>query len=126
MGPVAVLNAATRWNGSQWSTRRSRGCAAGLAVGLIEWAGGPMKSKFSLVMCFGRTAVPACVFAVLTSVASAQLESRVGTWELNVTKSTFSPGPPPQRQTLTFGAAGPQWTALLQVSMRQESRLISM
>jgi hypothetical protein len=55
-----------------------------------------------------------CVFAVLPAVASAQLETRIGTWELNVTKSTFSPGPPPQRQTLTFGAAGPQWTALLQ------------
>jgi len=48
------------------------------------------------------------------SVASAQGELRVGTWELNLAKSTFSPGPPPQRQTLTFKAAGPQWTALLQ------------
>ena len=48
------------------------------------------------------------------SVASAQGEIRVGTWELNLAKSTFSPGPPPQRQTLTFRAAGPQWTALLQ------------
>ena len=48
------------------------------------------------------------------SVASAQGEIRVGTWELNLAKSTFSPGPPPQRQTLTFRAAGPQWTALVQ------------
>ena len=48
------------------------------------------------------------------SVASAQGELRVGTWELNLAKSTFSPGPAPRRQTLTFRAAGPQWTALLQ------------
>ena len=48
------------------------------------------------------------------SVASAQGELRVGTWELNLAKSTFSPGSPPRRQTLTFRAAGPQWTALLQ------------
>jgi hypothetical protein len=48
------------------------------------------------------------------SRASAQGEVRVGTWDLNLAKSTFSPEPPPQRQTLTFQAAGPQWTALLQ------------
>jgi hypothetical protein len=48
------------------------------------------------------------------SVALAQGELRVGTWELNLAKSTFSPGPLPRRQTLTFQAAGPQWTALLQ------------
>jgi hypothetical protein len=48
------------------------------------------------------------------SVASSQGEIRVGRWELNLAKSTFSPGPPPQKQILTFRAAGPQWTALLQ------------
>jgi len=48
------------------------------------------------------------------SVAVAQGELRVGTWELNLAKSTFSPDPPPRRQTLTFRKAGPQWTALLQ------------
>ena len=57
---------------------------------------------------------PLYLVAVLGSVASAQIESRVGTWELNLAKSTFSPGPPPKRQTLTFQAAGPHWTALLQ------------
>jgi len=44
----------------------------------------------------------------------AQGEIRVGTWDLNLAKSTFSPGPPPRRQTLTFRPAGPQWMALLQ------------
>ena len=48
------------------------------------------------------------------SLALAQGEVRVGTWELNLAKSTFSPGPPPRRQTLTFRSAGPHWTALLQ------------
>ncbi len=48
------------------------------------------------------------------SVASAQGEVRVGTWELNLAKSTLSPGPPPQRQTLTFRQVGPAWMALLQ------------
>lgn len=48
------------------------------------------------------------------SVALAQGEVRVGTWELNLAKSTFSPGPPPLKQTITFRSAGPQWIALLQ------------
>ena len=48
------------------------------------------------------------------SAALAQGEVRVGTWELNLAKSTFSPGPAPMRQTLTFRSAGPHWTALLQ------------
>jgi hypothetical protein len=51
---------------------------------------------------------------ILGPVGSAQIESRVGTWELDLAKSTFSPGPAPKRQTLTFRKAGPQWTALLQ------------
>ena len=55
-----------------------------------------------------------CLVPAHVSVARAQGELRVGTWKLNLAKSTFSPGPPPKRQTLTFRAAGPQWTALLQ------------
>lgn len=61
-----------------------------------------------------RLALPLCLAAVLGSVASAQIESRVGAWALDLAKSAFNPGPPPRRQTLTFQAAGPQWTALLQ------------
>lgn len=55
-----------------------------------------------------------CVVAAVASVAAAQTEPRVGTWDLNLAKSTFSPEPPPKRQTLTFQAAGPHWVALLQ------------
>jgi hypothetical protein len=47
-------------------------------------------------------------------VALAQGEVRIGTWELNLAKSSFSPGPPPRKQTITFRSAGPHWTALLQ------------
>jgi hypothetical protein len=60
-----------------------------------------------------RVVLPLCLVAVLGSVASTQSESRVGRWELNLAKSTFSPGPPPKRQTLTFHPAGLHWTALL-------------
>ena len=61
-----------------------------------------------------RIALSLCMVPALAPAALAQTESRVGTWELNLAKSTFSPGPPPRRQTLTFRAAGPQWTALIQ------------
>ena len=68
----------------------------------------------------GRSLVVGALGAVLagtvgsTLTSSAQEEPHVGTWELNLAKSTFSPGPPPRRQTLTFQAAGPHWTALVQ------------
>jgi hypothetical protein len=55
-----------------------------------------------------------CLGPAIASIASAQNEPRVGTWELDLAKSTFSPGPAPKKQTLTFHAAGPQWVALLQ------------
>ncbi len=50
----------------------------------------------------------------LGSPALAQGKMRTGTWELNLEKSTFSPGPAPRRQTLTFEQKGPQWMALIQ------------
>jgi hypothetical protein len=41
--------------------------------------------------------------AVLASASSARAaDNWVGTWKLNVVKSTFVPGPPPQSQTITF------------------------
>lgn len=54
------------------------------------------------------------LLAVLTSVASAQVDAHVGTWELNLAKSTFNPGPPPRKQTLWYKAEGRGLTALLQ------------
>jgi hypothetical protein len=58
--------------------------------------------------------VAMCLLTALTSVASAQGDVRVGTWELNLGKSTFTPGPPPKRQTLTYGATEGKLWALLQ------------
>ena len=69
--------------------------------------------RFSRVSTLTLVVAPLLVSAHV-SVTSAQGEVRVGTWTLNLAKSTFSPGLPPQRQTLTFRAAGPQWVALLQ------------
>lgn len=54
------------------------------------------------------------LLAALTSVASAQGDAHVGTWVLNLEKSTFNPGPAPKRQTLWYKAEGKGMTALLQ------------
>lgn len=63
----------------------------------------------------GTLAVLVCGLVIgAVPPALAQGEARVGTWELDLARSTFSPGPPPRKQTLVFRAAGSQWTALLQ------------
>ena len=74
-----------------------------------------MKAKAaSLVVWAIPVLLAPCLVVALASAASAQNAPHVGTWELNLSKSTFSPGPPPKSQVLTFQAAGPHWTALLQ------------
>src|SRR5262245_14043989 len=49
-------------------------------------------------------------FAVLgvgvDKVSAQTTDPRVGTWKLNVAKSTYSPGPPPQSGTLKIEASG--------------------
>jgi hypothetical protein len=41
------------------------------------------------------------------AVAAAQsVDPRIGTWQLNVAKSKYSPGPAPKSQTLTIEASG--------------------
>ena len=40
--------------------------------------------------------------AVLATPASAQPDLHVGTWTLNVAKSTYEPGPPPRSQVRTY------------------------
>ncbi len=65
-----------------------------------------------------RNANPALLALLLAgtvvTMVSGQNDPRLGTWELNLAKSAFSPGPPPQSQTLTFQAAGPHFIVLLQ------------
>src|SRR5437764_398770 len=56
------------------------------------------------ILCFGLSA---------PSLA-ADGDVRVGTWELNLAKSTFSPGPPPKKQTLWYKAEGRELMALIQ------------
>ena len=49
------------------------------------------------------------VVAFASAVAvtlSAQTGSVIGTWKMNVAKSTYSPGPAPKSRTLVFAAAG--------------------
>lgn len=49
----------------------------------------------------------ALAFAGLAATASAQAADPVfGTWELNLAKSTYKPGPPPKSLTRTYTAAG--------------------
>jgi len=55
-----------------------------------------------------------CMVVAVASGVTAQGDPHVGTWELDLAKSTFKPGPPPRRQTLWYKAEGRGLTALLQ------------
>ena len=49
------------------------------------------------------------VLAILTPAANLAAQATdpiIGTWKLNLAKSTYSPGPPPKSLTVTFEAAG--------------------
>ncbi len=46
------------------------------------------------------------VLALAQQAAWAEGEAFLGTWKLNVGKSRYSPGPPPQSQTSVYEAAG--------------------
>jgi hypothetical protein len=49
----------------------------------------------------------AVVFATtFPKVGHAQSNPLIGTWKLNLAKSTYSPGPPPRSQTITTQAEG--------------------
>lgn len=54
----------------------------------------------------GCLAVVSSLVVALGSSALAQDNSSIGTWKLNVAKSTFSPGPAPKSQTLKIAAFG--------------------
>jgi hypothetical protein len=55
-----------------------------------------------------RIGILAALVIVLAagSVLLAQSNPFVGTWKLNLAKSKYNPGPPPQSQTRTWGASG--------------------
>jgi hypothetical protein len=47
------------------------------------------------------------ILVAAAAVVAAQSDNpRIGTWHLNVSKSTYSPGPAPKSQVLTIEAAG--------------------
>ena len=48
-----------------------------------------------------KTLIVGCILAIGTGAALAA-DAVVGTWKLNVAKSTFSPGPAPKSQTRTY------------------------
>jgi hypothetical protein len=68
---------------------------------------GWLEKAVPMLLVMGLLTVP-------TSVASAQSDPHVGTWELSIAKSTFNPGPPPKRQTLFYKVEGPGLSALFQ------------
>ena len=55
-----------------------------------------------------------CLLGALTAVAFAQDDPHIGTWQLNLAKSTFNPGPAPKKQSLWYKAEPGGLTALLQ------------
>ena len=56
-----------------------------------------------------RIVMPATLIALFaTYPAAQQSEPLIGTWVLNVAKSTFSPGPPPQSESHTYVLEGQQ------------------
>ena len=55
----------------------------------------------------GVVALLAASLVTLSPQASfAQTDPWLGTWKLNLAKSTYSPGPPPKSLTVTIEAAG--------------------
>jgi len=46
------------------------------------------------------------VVADIVSVSAQASDPRIGTWKLNVAKSTFSPGPAPRSNTMKIEASG--------------------
>jgi len=59
-----------------------------------------------------RTATLGLILATATvsiiSLSAQASDPVAGTWELNLAKSTFSPGPPPKSQTRTYEVTGQQ------------------
>ena len=56
--------------------------------------------------CFGALATFLGLVILSGHPAAQSADPVVGTWELNLAKSKFSPGPPPKSQTRTYVMAG--------------------
>ena len=55
---------------------------------------------------FVTLGVVVVVASAFAGTVSAQTNSDLGTWKLNLAKSTFSPGPAPKSRTVVYAAAG--------------------
>lgn len=60
----------------------------------------------SVAACGIVSFLVALVLAVLPDAAFAQANPFIGTWKLNLAKSTFDPGPPPRSRTVTIEQVG--------------------
>jgi hypothetical protein len=68
--------------------------------------GATMRSPWG-ALAFGVVAALGVVLGADVGTLSAQASNpRIGTWKLNVEKSKFSPGPPPQSSTLKIETVG--------------------
>ena len=47
-----------------------------------------------------------CLFAMSSLSSFAQTDPFIGTWKLDLAKTKYSPGPPPQSGTVTYEAVG--------------------
>ncbi len=56
--------------------------------------------------CRSALTVGVILVAGLSILSAQGADPRVGSWQLNVAKSKFSPGPPPKSQTLKIEVAG--------------------
>jgi hypothetical protein len=68
-----------------------------------------MKTRMKL-----REAVPAVFLLIGCSHAAfSQTDPLIGTWKLNLAKSTFDPGPPPRSGMMHYSAAGRHFRDIL-------------
>jgi hypothetical protein len=67
-----------------------------------------------------KSVLVGAVLAIAAAVASAA-DPVIGTWKLNVAKSTFSPGPGPKSQTRTY-AESPQGIVLTTKSVSADGK----
>ena len=57
---------------------------------------------------FRRTIIFGAALATFGGYLAAQAaDPLIGTWELNIAKSTFTPGPAPKSESRTYSAVGP-------------------
>jgi len=62
--------------------------------------------KFTLATCGLAVLAAACLVGSIPSSALGQGDPMLGTWVLNLSKSKYDPGPPPQSLTVVRTAAG--------------------